>query len=62
MREQTQKITYIVIIKESITFAKKIITKNDLEDEKQLLNLTCNVVYKPKDILGGDSYIIRKIK
>ncbi|WP_457749583.1 response regulator [Sulfurimonas sp.] len=61
MKEQTQKITYSNY-QEGITFAKeKIITKNDLEKEGKLLHFTCDVVYKPKDILSGDSYIIRKL-
>ncbi len=61
MKEQSQKITYSNY-QEGITFAKeKIITKNDLEEEEKLLHFTCNTVYKPKDILSGDSYIIRKI-
>ncbi|UCM99334.1 fused response regulator/phosphatase [Sulfurimonas sp. SWIR-19] len=61
MKEQSQKITYSTY-QEGVTFAKeKIITKNDLQEEERLFNLTCKVVYKPKDILSGDSYIIRKI-
>lgn len=61
MKEQTQKITYSNY-QEGITFAKeKIITKNDLQNGDKLLGFTCDVVYKPKDTLSGDSYIIRKI-
>lgn len=61
MKEQSQKISYSTY-QEGVTFAKeKIITKNDLQEEEKLHNLTCNVVYKPKDTLSGDSYIIRKI-
>ncbi|WP_434656868.1 response regulator [Sulfurimonas sp. NW9] len=61
MKEQDQKIKYSNY-QEGITFAKeKIITKNDLEEDNRLLKLTCKAVYKPKDTLSGDSYIIRKL-
>ncbi|WP_457744390.1 response regulator [Sulfurimonas sp.] len=61
IREQTEKILYNHY-QENLTFEKeKIITKNDLAQTKKLFGFTHDVYYKPKDILSGDSYIVKKI-
>ena len=47
---------------EKLTYDKeRVIIKNDLQESQRLAEYVCEVLYKPKDILSGDSYIIRKI-
>jgi len=61
VKEQREKILYSNY-QEDLTFSKeKIITKNDTEKNNQLFDFRCEVQYKPKDILSGDSYVIRKL-
>ena len=61
LKEQTEKIRYSHY-QENLSFHKeKIIIKNDIAKSKQILNFSCEVYYKPKDILSGDSYIIKEI-
>jgi CheY-like chemotaxis protein len=61
LQERLEKIIYNDY-QEKLTFSKeKLITKNDLQGSKKLLDFRCEVVYKPKDTLSGDSYIIRKL-
>ena len=61
VKEQREKILYSNY-QEDLTFSKeKIITKNDTEKNNQLFDFRCEVLYKPKDILSGDSYVIRKL-
>jgi len=61
MREQEEKLLYSQY-QENLTFDKeKKITKNDLQEGEKLLGFDCEVFYKPKDTLSGDSYTIKKI-
>jgi len=61
LKEQTEKIRYSHY-QESLSFDKeKTIIKNDVAEHKKMLNFCCDVFYKPKDILSGDSYIIKEI-
>jgi CheY-like chemotaxis protein len=61
LKEQHEKISYSHY-QENLSFNKeKTIIQNDVEKDKRLLHFLCNVFYKPKDILSGDSYSIRKI-
>jgi CheY-like chemotaxis protein len=61
LKEQTQKILYSHY-QENLTFDKEqIITKNDLQESKKLFDFNCEVFYRPKDILSGDSFIIREL-
>jgi CheY-like chemotaxis protein len=61
LKEQREKIHYNDY-QENLTFDKeKTITKNDIADSKRLLDFHCETFYKPKDILSGDSYLIKKI-
>ena len=61
IEEQKEKLLYSHY-QEKLTFDKeKIITKNDLKESQKLFDYHCNVFYKPKDVLSGDSYIIKKI-
>jgi len=59
---EQRKQLYYSKYQENLTFDKEqIITKNDVLESKKLLDFHCDVFYKPKDILSGDSYIIKKI-
>ena len=61
LKEQSQKILYSNY-QEELTFSKeKIITKNDAKNKEKIFNFNTQVLYKPKDTLSGDSYIIKKI-
>ena len=61
MKEQTEKIEYNHY-QENLSFDKeKIISTNECSRDNKLLHFSCNLFYKPKDILSGDSYIIKKI-
>ncbi|WP_193111768.1 response regulator [Sulfurimonas paralvinellae] len=61
MKEQEEQILYSQY-QENLTFEKEqTIVKNDLQESKKLLHLSCDVFYQPKDILSGDSYVIKKI-
>ncbi|MEN4045159.1 fused response regulator/phosphatase [Sulfurimonas sp. NWX367] len=61
MQAQQQKLCYSNY-QETLTYQKETtIIKNDLQENKNFLHFTCEVFYQPKDILSGDSYIIRKI-
>lgn len=61
VKEQAQKIHYNTY-QENLTFDKEnLITKNDLAQKKKLFDFTCETFYKPKDILSGDSYLIKEI-
>ncbi|WP_457749949.1 response regulator [Sulfurimonas sp.] len=61
MQTQKEKLLYSNY-QEKLTYQKEnIIIKNDLQKSKTFLDFTCEVLYKPKDILSGDSYLIRKI-
>lgn len=61
MQEQAEKILYSDY-QENLTFTKELtIVKNDIEAEKKLFDFDCEVIYRPKDTLSGDSYSIRKI-
>ncbi|UCM99173.1 response regulator [Sulfurimonas sp. SWIR-19] len=61
MQLQQQKLCYSNY-QETLTYQKETtIIKNDLQENKKFLHFTCEVFYQPKDILSGDSYIIRKI-
>lgn len=61
VKEQREKILYSNY-QEDLTFSKeKTITKNDTEKNNRLFDFRCEVQYKPKDILSGDSYVIRKL-
>ena len=45
---------------QNLTYKKEMkIIKNEINDK--FLNFSCEIFYKPKDILSGDSYIIKKI-
>ncbi len=61
LKEQSLKILYSDY-QEKLTFSKeKIITKNDSQSQEKIFNFNAQVFYKPKDILSGDSYVIKKI-
>jgi len=61
IEEQKEKLLYSNY-QEKLTFDKEqIITKNDTKEDQRLFAFRCNVFYRPKDILSGDSYIIKKI-
>ncbi|QOP43595.1 response regulator [Sulfurimonas sediminis] len=61
MQIQQQKLCYSNY-QETLTYQKETtIIKNDLQENKKFLHFTCEVFYQPKDILSGDSYIIKKI-
>ncbi|WP_434579665.1 fused response regulator/phosphatase [Sulfurimonas sp. NW15] len=61
MQTQKEKLLYSNY-QETLTYQKETtIIKNDLQENKKFLHFTCEVFYQPKDILSGDSYIIRKI-
>lgn len=60
-KEQEEKLLYSSY-QEKLTYQKETtIIKNDLQESKKFLDFRCEVLYKPRDILSGDSYIIRKI-
>lgn len=61
MKEHVEKILYNNY-QEALSFDKeKTITKNDSQTTQKMMDFHCEVFYKPKDILSGDSYIIKKI-
>lgn len=61
MQAQKEELCYSHY-QENLTYQKEnIICKNDLQENKKFLDFTCEVFYKPKDILSGDSYLIKKI-
>jgi len=61
LKQQTEKILYNHY-QETLTFNKEmIIAKNEIQESKKLFDFECNVFYKPKDTLSGDSYAIKKI-
>jgi len=61
LKEQNEKISYSHY-QENLSFTKeKTIIQNDTKTDKKLLHFLCDVFYKPKDILSGDSYSIKKI-
>jgi len=61
MQESREKLLYNAY-QENLTFDKeKIITKNDIQESESILGFHCEVFYKPKDILSGDSYSIKEI-
>ena len=61
MQEQAEKILYSDY-QENLTFKKEMtIIKDDTKNERELCGFECDVFYKPKDTLSGDSYSIRKI-
>jgi len=61
MKEQSQKLSYSNY-QEKLTYKKEQkIIRNDIENDKEVLNFQCDVVFKPRDILSGDSYSVRKI-
>jgi len=61
MQEQALKIQYSDY-QENLTFEKELtIANNDTATDKRLLNFHCELIYRPKDTLSGDSYSIKKI-
>jgi CheY-like chemotaxis protein len=61
VQEQMEKILYSDY-QENLTYAKeKQIIKNDLEDCHKFLHYHCDIFYKSKDTLSGDSYLIKQI-
>lgn len=61
MKEQAEKILYSDY-QENLTFSKELtIAKNELQESKKLFHFNCDVFYKPKDTLSGDSYILKEI-
>ena len=61
LKEQKETIHYSRY-QENLTFDKEnLISKNDLKESKRLFDFRCETFYKPKDILSGDSYLIKKI-
>ncbi len=58
---QKEQILYSTY-QEKLTYDKeRVIIKNDLVESQKLAEFVCEVFYKPRDILSGDSYIIRKV-
>ena len=61
LKMQKEQILYSTY-QEKLTYDKeRVIIKNDLESSQKLAEFACEVFYKPKDILSGDSYIIRQL-
>ncbi len=58
---QKEQIVYSTY-QEKLTYDKeRTIIKNDLAESQKLAEYSCEVLYKPRDILSGDSYSIRKL-
>ena len=58
---QKEQILYSTY-QENLTYDKeRIIIKNDLAESQKLAEYSCEVLYKPRDILSGDSYSIRQL-
>ena len=61
IESQTKQLSYSNY-QENLTYEKEnLIIKNDLEDTKSFFDFNCEVFYQPRDILSGDSYIIKEI-
>jgi len=59
LKEQSRQIAYSAY-QEKLTYKKELtIIKNDIKDKIE--NFECKVLFKPRDILSGDSYSIRKV-
>jgi len=59
LKEQSRKIAYSSY-QENLTYKKElVIIKNDVKDK--IYDFNYEVVFKPRDILSGDSYSIRKL-
>ena len=60
-KEQTEQLQYN-FEQESLSFVKEQqILQNDAAKNKKIFDFSCDVIYKPKDILSGDAYVIREI-
>ena len=60
LKEQSRQIAYNSY-QENLTYQKELaIIKNDIKNN--IFNFNCQVTFKPRDILSGDSYSIRKLK
>ena len=61
LKTQKERLSYSNY-QETLTYQKEnLIIRDDLQNKKAFLNFSCEVFYKPKDILSGDSYSIREI-
>lgn len=61
LKEQSKKIEYSSY-QENLTYQKEqVIIKNDFSQNKKIINFNCEVFFRPRDILSGDSYSMRKI-
>ena len=61
IKTQTEQLSYNNY-QENLTYQKEhVIIKNDLQNSKMFSDFHCEVLYKPRDILSGDSYIIREL-
>ena len=62
LKEQSKKLAYNEF-QESLTYQKEqTIIKNDFVQEKRVAHFRCDVFFRPKDVLSGDSYSLRKMK
>jgi len=61
IKEQSRQIAYSAY-QEKLTYKKETtIIKNDFLKEKKVGDFICEVLFKPRDILSGDSYSLRKL-
>ena len=61
LKEQSKKIEYSSY-QENLTYKKEqVIIKNDFVEEKKIANFNCEVFFRPRDVLSGDSYSMRRI-
>lgn len=62
MKREQKKLLDYSQYQENLSFEKeKTIAKNDVEKNGEITGYKCDVYYRPRDILSGDSYSIRKI-
>ncbi|SFV75093.1 Putative two-component response regulator [hydrothermal vent metagenome] len=61
LKEQARQIEYSAY-QENLTYQKETtIIKNDFIEEKCVGDFVCEYLFKPRDILSGDSYSLRKL-
>ena len=61
IKEQSRQLEYSSY-QENLTYQKeRVIIKNDFAEDKNIANFKYEVFFKPRDILSGDSYSLRKI-
>jgi len=62
LKQEHQKQLEYNFAQENLSFTKeKQIAQNDVAKSKKLLGYSCEVVYRAKDVLSGDEFLIREI-